>query len=85
MQNLVSDPKPNPNFTVPNTKLAGANFLQAGGNNVPVQHGDIAEMYQEINRAEELKRAQQQAASEPTPGAFGAFPGKEEITPPRLA
>ena len=67
MQNLVNDPNPNPNYMSPRTGSVAANFLKdAAGAPIPVQHGDMAEVYSEINRAEELKRAQQQQNETPT-------------------
>jgi hypothetical protein len=49
--------------------------------NTPLSLAEMAAAYQQLDRAEQLR----QAASEPDPATFGAFPGKAEITPPRLS
>jgi len=86
MQNLVSDPNPNPNYTAPETGTVGANFLRdESGAPIPVNHSALSEVYSLVNRAEELKRAQQQAAQTVHSSSVGAYNGKQPVVDPNLS
>jgi len=65
----------------PNTDAVGMNKY----GNEPLSPEQMVDAYKEIDRSEQLKRAQQAQNEAVAPGSFGAFDGKEQIVDPRLS
>jgi hypothetical protein len=68
-------------FMRPNTDNVGMNPHGV----TPLSPAEMKMAYAKLNQAEELKRAQQAAATTPDPKSAGCFLGKVPVRDPRLS